>query len=481
MNRVNNFIKSNKLLITNIIIIIVGAIFAFILSYSCIKSIMRKDVANTTNALFDGIYGNVNAFLTYPINYTKVMSNDCLLQSILDKEDEMPEDEFEVVMAQYLENIRNVYNWEAMYLISCDTNKYYTPSGVGKVVDSKNDEYDVWYDNFIESGLEYGADLTYDELNPEEYVIFIDRKMEVNGELRAVLSCAIYLSDLTDFMNYCYQEYDVEVYLTDTEGNVTLDINSVNFVEHYKYRYETDIVNKEEHMYTRNGYIIKSYVPDLGMYLVVKNSKYTLSGKFIRIFRGAVIYVVTMIMVLTIMNFYRFKKEKAVLKNNIYTDFLTQISNVKGLQTNIKTFISGTNSNNIGGSMFIFDIDNFKMINDTFGHTKGDEFLKKFANELSKAFRAGDIVGRLGGDEFMVFSPTLTNKENIEKKALELVDLFNWTIEEEDKKVKMSVSIGVSVYPKDGNSYEELYKAADKALYYVKKRDKNGYSIYGKE
>ena len=81
----------------------------------------------------------------------------------------------------------------------------------------------------------------------------------------------------------------------------------------------------------------------------------------------------------------------------------------------------------------------------------------------------------------MVFSPTLTNKENIEKKALELVDLFNWTIEEEDKKVKMSVSIGVSVYPKDGNSYEELYKAADKALYYVKKRDKNGYSIYGKE
>ena len=131
--------------------------------------------------------------------------------------------------------------------------------------------------------------------------------------------------------------------------------------------------------------------------------------------------------------------------------------------------------------MFIFDIDNFKMINDTFGHTKGDEFLKKFANELSKAFRAGDIVGRLGGDEFMVFSPTLTNKENIEKKALELVDLFNWTIEEEDKKVKMSVSIGVSVYPKDGNSYEELYKAADKALYYVKKRDKNGYSIYGKE
>ena len=481
MNRVNNFIKSNKLLITNIIIIIIGFIFASIMSYSCIKSIMRKDVASTTNALFDGIYRNVNAILAYPINYTNGMSNDYLLQSILDKEDEMPEDEFEAVMAQYLENIRNVNNWETAYLVSCDTNKYYTPSGLSKLVDSEEDEYDVWYENFIESGLEYGADITYDELNPEEYVIFIDRRMEVDGELRAVLGCAIYLSDLMDFMNYCYQQYDVEVCITDIEGNVILDINDVNLVESYKDRNETDIVDKEEHIYTKNGYIIKSYVPDFGMYLVVKNSKYTLSEKFIRIFRGAVIYVVIMIMVLTIMNFYRFRKEKAVLKNNIYTDFLTQISNVKGLQTNIKTFISGTNSNNIGGSMFIFDIDNFKMINDTFGHTKGDEFLKKFANELSKAFRAGDIVGRLGGDEFMVFSPTLTNKENIEKKALELVDLFNWTIEEEDKKVKMSVSIGVSVYPKDGNSYEELYKAADKALYYVKKRDKNGYSIYGKE
>ncbi|SEG00884.1 diguanylate cyclase (GGDEF) domain-containing protein [Lachnospira multipara] len=481
MNRVNNFIKGNKLLITNIIIIILGSIFAFIMSYFCIKSIMRKDVANTTNALFDGIYGNVNAILAYPINYTNGMSNDYLLQSILDKEDEMPEDEFEAVMAQYLENIRNANNWETAYLLSCDTNKYYTPSGLSKLVDSENDEYDVWYENFIESGLEYGADITYDELNPEEYVIFIDRRMEVDGELRAVLGCAIYLSDIMDFMNYCYQQYDVEVYLTDTEGNVVLDINSVNLVESYKDRNETDIVNKEEHMYTEDGYIIKNYVPDLGMYLVVKNSKYTLSGKFIKIFRGAVIYVVTMIMVLTIMNFYRFREEKAVLKNNIYTDFLTQISNVKGLQTNIKTFINGTNSNKIGGSMFIFDIDNFKMINDTFGHARGDELLKKFAKELSKAFRAGDIVGRLGGDEFMVFSPTLTNKYDIEKKALELVDLFNWSIEEEDKKVKMSVSIGVSVYPKDGNSYEELYKAADKALYYVKKRDKNGYSIYGRE
>ena len=439
---------------------------------------MRKDVASTTNALFDGIYRNVNAILAYPINYTNGMSNDYLLQSILDKEDEMPEDEFEAVMAQYLENIRNVNNWETAYLVSCDTNKYYTPSGLSKLVDSEEDEYDVWYENFIESGLEYGADITYDELNPEEYVIFIDRRMEVDGELRAVLGCAIYLSDLMDFMNYCYQEYDVEVYLTDTEGNVILDINDVNLVESYKDRNETDIVDKEEHMYTEGGYIIKSYVPDLGMYLVVKNSNYTLSEKFIKIFRGAVIYVVIMIMVLTIMNFYRFREEKAVLKN---TDFLTQISNVKGLQTNIKTFISGINSNNIGGSMFIFDIDNFKMINDTFGHAKGDEILKKFAIELSKAFRAGDIVGRLGGDEFIVFSPTLTNKEDIEKKALEIVDLFNWTIEEENKKVKMSVSIGVSVYPKDGNSYEELYKAADKALYYVKKRDKNGYSIYGKE
>ncbi len=101
------------------------------------------------------------------------------MQSMLEKEEEIPEEEFEKDIAESLESIRVSNNWEGAYLLSCATNKYYTPDGLGKIVDPENNEYDIWYKNFIESGMEYGADLTYDEHNDKEYVIFIDRRMEV--------------------------------------------------------------------------------------------------------------------------------------------------------------------------------------------------------------------------------------------------------------------------------------------------------------
>jgi len=480
MKRVKNFIKNNILLVTNIIIIVIGAIFAIVLSVNSLKSIIKKDMENTTSALFDGVYTSISDVLEYTVNYTNGMCNDYFLQEMLDLEDEMDEAEFEDMMAKYLERNRAANNWEGAYLISCKTNKYYTPDGVGKIVDPENNEYDVWYKNFIESGMEYGSDLTYDEFNDQEYVIFTDRVMRINGEVRAVLGCAIYLTDITDDMKHCADEYNVDVCLTDVDGNTTLDINGINLVESYYSRYYTNDMVERDQIYTDDGYIIRRYIPNLGMYLVVRNNHYSLSEKFIKIFRGAVIYAFVMILILTCLNFYRFRGEKAVLKSNIYTDFLTQISNVKGLQTNIKTFISGGNSKEIGGSMFILDIDNFKQINDNFGHRKGDEVLHMFANELSKAFRAGDIVGRLGGDEFMVFSPTLNEYDHIENKAQELKELFQWTISEAGKAVNISVSIGVAIYPKDGATYEELYKTADKALYYVKEHKKDGYCIYGK-
>ncbi len=478
MTKVKRFVKNNSLLVTNIIIISIGLFIGLIMTFFIFNSIVKDDMETTTHALFDGIYTSIDDRISYSAHFTKTMSNDYFLQNMLEQEDEIAEDEFEKMMSEYLANVSDVNNWEGAYLISCNSNKYYTPDGVGKVVDSSKDEYDIWYDNFIKTGIEYGADLTYDQFNEQKYVIFIDRRMEVNGELKAVLGCAMYLSDVTDIMKEYSEKYNVDICFTDTYGKTTLDEDDVNVgIAYYSRDYTEDMI-KQNQIYTKEGFIIRKYIPDLGMYLVVKNKQLILSKRFIKFLVITIVYAFIMILILTILNFQRFKGEKDVLKTKVRTDFLTKISNRNGLESSINFFMDEDGSEMIGGAMFILDIDHFKEVNDTLGHSFGDEVLMKFARELSKCFRGGDIVGRLGGDEFMVFSPSLTDKRNITQKANELIKALNFTIDKDDITVDISSSIGISIYPINGETYDELYETADKALYYAKKHGRNGFNLY---
>ncbi len=132
-------------------------------------------------------------------------------------------------------------------------------------------------------------------------------------------------------------------------------------------------------------------------------------------------------------------------------------------------------------ALFIIDIDNFKAINDNLGHHFGDLVLSDIANKLKEHFRSRDIIGRVGGDEFIVFAENITDIKVIEEKAKKIAEAFNNTYSGEDEEYKVSGSIGVARYPDDGSSYEDLYKSADKALYQSKMRGKDCYTFYSKD
>lgn len=478
MKKLTKCLKENRLLVTNIIIILVGFIFALGMAFLLLNYITKKDMETTANALFDGVYTSINNELESSAHITKIMCNDYFLQNIIKKEDEIPENEFEEEISEYLESIRETNNWEGAYIISCKTNQYYTPDGIGKIVDPKKNEYDKWYSNFIKTGMEYGADLTYDEFNEKEYVIFIDRRMEVDGELRAVLGCAMYLDNTIDIMRSYSEKYNIDICFTDIYGNTTFDEDEVNLGEAYYSRDYTADMIRENQVYTKEGFIVRKYIPLIGMYLVIKNSQHYLTERFFNLLIGFVLIMLILIFVLTTYNFYKFGFEKDDLKKKVRTDYLTKISNVNGLQSSINFFLEEEGSKLIGATMFIIDIDHFKEVNDTFGHGRGDEVLMEVGRVLSKSFRGGDIVGRLGGDEFMVFSPTLNDYDHIAQKAKELNEAIKRTIKEDDKSVDISVSIGITIYPNDAENYDELYEKADRALYFVKEHGKNGYCLY---
>lgn len=123
---------------------------------------------------------------------------------------------------------------------------------------------------------------------------------------------------------------------------------------------------------------------------------------------------------------------------------------------------------------FFIDIDDFKNINDQYGHNIGDEMIKNFANKLKKAFRDSDIICRFGGDEFVVWMKNIPPEEEIErKKADHLCRILTCS-----NGIPVSASIGIACYPKDGTSYEEVLHHADEALYHAKNSGKNKYVFY---
>lgn len=164
------------------------------------------------------------------------------------------------------------------------------------------------------------------------------------------------------------------------------------------------------------------------------------------------------------------------LQHKAEKDALTGIYNRDATETQIRGFLS--EKPKTMSALFMIDTDNFKHINDTHGHMTGDIVLSEMASGMKKMIRDTDLVGRIGGDEFTIFMKNISSVEVAEKKAEELLEMFNHLFEHDKKVVKVSCSIGISVYPKDGNTFEEMYQCADKALYKAKTNGKNSYVLY---
>lgn len=172
------------------------------------------------------------------------------------------------------------------------------------------------------------------------------------------------------------------------------------------------------------------------------------------------------------------KVESAHWKDQAGRDALTRVNNRMAAQEMIYASIHEYPGEL---SAFIFlDVDNFKNVNDNFGHRTGDEVLMYISRQLQKVFRKSDIIWRIGGDEFAVFARNLPDQETIEKKLDELCSIYNNAHENRELSCEISGSIGVAFYPKDGQDYDTLMSKADKALYYAKASGKNRYCFYDK-
>ena len=125
----------------------------------------------------------------------------------------------------------------------------------------------------------------------------------------------------------------------------------------------------------------------------------------------------------------------------------------------------------------MMDVDNFKKINDTYGHQTGDRFLESFAEVLRECFRSEDKIARLGGDEFVAFMKYVPDRNLVWKRVNKIMERAKEYVTQSTG-VEPSVSVGISMYPADGCTLEELYGNADKALYKAKCKRNNCVKFY---
>ncbi len=170
------------------------------------------------------------------------------------------------------------------------------------------------------------------------------------------------------------------------------------------------------------------------------------------------------------------KEKEEKLQKEVHIDALTGAYNRKGIITHIEELLR-QNPEAISACVSL-DIDNFKEVNDTFGHLYGDAVLSETAKKIQKLCRNDTLIGRLGGDEFVAFFPRLQSEEVLMHAAERLQTALVNTYTSGSPMVKTSVSMGISFYPRHGTTFTELYDKADIAMYHCKRNGKNGWTVY---
>lgn len=167
-------------------------------------------------------------------------------------------------------------------------------------------------------------------------------------------------------------------------------------------------------------------------------------------------------------------KEVSDIKSKSFQDALTGLWNRAYTEEKVGEMLA----KGVKGALFMMDMDNFKAINDNYGHIAGDGTLKAFADTLRKYAGEDDVICRIGGDEFMTFVAGPTSKSALGNHATDIITDMCCFLENSKFETNSSVSVGIAQFPEDGNDFKALYNAADKALYYVKQNGKNSYHFY---
>jgi diguanylate cyclase (GGDEF)-like protein/PAS domain S-box-containing protein len=159
-------------------------------------------------------------------------------------------------------------------------------------------------------------------------------------------------------------------------------------------------------------------------------------------------------------------------------DPLTGLPNRLLLSDRLAVGLAQAQRNNTSLAVMMLDLDRFKTVNDTFGHIVGDELLRAAGERLIDLVRKSDTVARMGGDEFVVLLLQIAKTEDAVRVAQKILEVFRKAFVLGDYQIRITTSIGIAIYPEDGEDIETLFRNADTAMYWAKEQGRDNYELY---
>lgn len=318
--------------------------------------------------------------------------------------------------------------------------------------------------------------------NKEKKILITVRNIDKSKLMRGIIDRFIY--DSCDYFIYLDAKNDSYVMFSGSDNGTPLPPYSCDSYSTELIKYAHAYVVEEDQQYTIEQMKLSHVISQLDKYGEHTFYAGIMEGKGYR--RKCLRYLyydrankMILLVRTDVTDIYLEEKRKndKLLKalKEAQTDFLTGLDNRMAIEHSIGMLLQNPTITN--GAFFFMDIDNFKYINDEYGHDEGDHVLIIMANKLKQALENDCIVGRLGGDEFVAFYPNFKSIEDVKQLGEYISHIFD-TNEVESKYKTLSCSVGISFYPQDGVRYQDLSKKADTALYTSKNNGRKQYQIY---
>lgn len=383
---------------------------------------------------------------------------------------------------EYLLSVKNKYNIFDVYLVSEISGNDYTQNALMGNMNDKIHPY-TWYKRLKNSNKKYEFNLDFSKIHKDSFMLYINHKIiDKNNKFLGITGLVIKMTNINKMLELFRKKYNATVIFFDEKGDIILsesksknkkNIDDLKYLKNHK----NEIISKNNNTFEykdanhTNALTVK-YLENLDLYMSV-SVQLDAHLKYMKN-----VYIINILFSLLISTFIAYILLIIIRRNNAKLlflanhDELTGLFNRRSLETRLKELLLLQKRKEMSLCIAFFDIDNFKKINDTFGHYKGDLVLKELSKIFQENLRNTDFICRWGGEEFvMIFAGNeLELNKNKLLKIKDKIEYDNTLLSIVEQKT--TVSIGLTSYVK-GDTLETFISRSDKAMYLSKTTGKN--------
>ena len=460
-------------------ILVLGFLTTNLISYRVSTATLKATILqNELPLTSSNIYAEIQTDLLRPIFVSSLMSNDTFLKDwLIGGEHQLDS------AVRYLLEIRQKYDVFTSFLISDRTRHYYHFSGLSRVV-REDDPEDAWFFRVRDMTKPYEVNIDYNQEQGRAITIFINyRVLDYEGRFLAVTGVGLQLDTVARIISRYKSNYQRNIYFVDGAGHITVRSDGAAILED-NIRTARGIAPIADAVlatdegyfeYSRDGetmLLTTRLIPDLGWRVIVEQRESEalkgLRQSFLtNLAIGVVIICMTIVTVGYAINLYQRRLEQMAI-----TDKLTGIGNRQLFDLALEQALKSRRGAAQSFTVILLDIDHFKHINDTLGHLKGDEVIRKVAQAIGRVVPPSDVLCRWGGEELIVLM-----RDQRLADAAEMAERLRRAIAAEplftpDDGLRVTISAGVAE-ARDGDDADAVIARADLALYQAKQRGRD--------